>query len=241
MVTMAEAGMPLRLVAEGQQQALWQIIQRGPVGPPPPGPSPYETQGSGPIGRPVGGAAAPESSWGLPGTAAWTDRQPPPGPAPGAQQAHSAAIAESAQATVAPVTQRHAVGVPAQATGLSGERVTVTVAEVIDPGNQVLTNAGYRLDDGERAVLVRTTVANAGPAAHDCMPDLYLFLVDADGKTLPKAPVSVVGHPAHRVGVAAGGQDDGWTIFLINADTTLSGVRWCVRPDLVDRTLTWSL
>ncbi|MGI8417723.1 MAG: hypothetical protein ACR2P2_16275, partial [Nakamurella sp.] len=104
MVAMAEAGMPLRLVAEGEQPALWQIIQRGPVGPPPAGPSPYDALGSGPIGRPVGGPAAPESSWGLPGTAAWTTRQPPPVPAPSAQETHSAAIAESAQATVAPVT-----------------------------------------------------------------------------------------------------------------------------------------
>lgn len=158
--------MPLRLVAESEQATLWQIIQRGPVGPPPAGPSPY--------------------------------------------------------------------GAPQQATGLSGERLTVTVAEVIDPGNDALTSAGYRLDDGERAVLVRTTVANAGPAAHDCMPDLYLFLLDSGGKTLLKAPVSVAGHPAHRVGVAPGAQDVGWTIFLINADTELSGVRWgpftMVRP-----------
>ena len=73
------------------------------------------------------------------------------------------------------------------------------------------------------------------------MPDLYLFLVDTAGRTLPKAPVAVAGHPAHRVGIAAGETAEGWTIFLIDAGVNLSGVRWCVRPDLADRTLTFSL
>jgi len=155
--------------------------------------------------------------------------------------ASTLAAAQDGPVPVASAVQAPAVGTAQQTVGLSGERVSVTVTEVIDPGNDVLTTAGYRLDDGERAVLVRTTLANAGPAPHDCMPDLYLFLLDATGRALPKAPVAVTGHPAHRVGVAAGAEADGWTIFLIDTATDLAGVRWCIRPDLLDRTLTWSL
>jgi len=208
MVSMAEAGLPLRLVAEGDRALLWQIVQRAPAASPPP-----DTPGAAPLSA--------QSVWGLPGDASWTTRGDQPGAAPAA----AGPPVGHAQRTV----------------GLSGEQVTVTVAEVIDPGNDILSAAGYHLDNGERAVLVRTTLANAGPAPHDCMPDLYLFLVDAAGRTLPKAPVAVAGHPAHRVGVRPGAQADGWTIFLIDAATDLRGVRWCVRPDLIDRTLTWSV
>lgn len=263
MVTMAEAGLPLRLVAEGDRALLWQIVQRGPASPanapafsghiggpsgsahtvPAASPSP-DTLGSAPF--------SPQSVWGVPGNASWTTRGDQPGaapvPAPTVQAAESAAVAQSAlaaaqagSATVAPVAAGTPVGRAQRTVGLSGEQVSVTVAEVIDPGNDILTAAGYHLDDGERVVLVRTTLANAGPAPHDCMPDLYLFLVDAADRTLPKAPVAVAGHPAHRVGVPPGAQADGWTIFLIDAATDLRGVRWCVRPDLVDRTLTWSV
>jgi hypothetical protein len=206
---------------------------------------------------------SPQSMWGIPGTAAWASRPEQPGvvtgqtPAPGsaatippptAQQTHSAELAATAlaeraggNAGVPPVSAMPPVGTPQPAIGLSGERLTVTVTEVIDPGNEILTAAGFRLDVTERAVLVRTTVQNTGPGPHDCMPDLYLFLVAAGGGNLPKAPVAIAGHPAHRVGVPAGSSADGWTIFLIAADAELSGVRWCIRPDLADRTLTWSL
>jgi len=123
--------------------------------------------------------------------------------------------------------------------GLAGEQLWVTLLEVIDPADGVLTNAGYRLDAGERAVLVRTAMANHGPAPHDALPDHYLVLRTSAGAILPKAPMGVGSHPAYRVGVAPGGQADGWTVFLIPADTVLVEVVWSVRPDLVDRTLTW--
>lgn len=124
-------------------------------------------------------------------------------------------------------------------TGLSGEQLWVTLLEVIDPGDQVLTQAGYRLEPGERALLVRTAMANHGPAPHDSLPDHYLVLQAANGAILPKAPMGVGSHPAYRVGVSAGGQADGWTVFLVPADTVVTTVIWSVRPDLVDRTLTW--
>lgn len=237
LVTMNEAGMPLRLVAEGDPAALWQIMQRGPVRQPGAPSEPPQAQPTQPAhtqpGYAVGGPS-PESMWGIPGTATWANR---------ADSATGAQVAPAQPPAAPPPAERRwvPVGSPQPATGLSGEQLTVTVAEVIDPGNDILNAAGFRLDDTERAVLVRTTIANAGPAPHDCMPDLYLFLMAADGSTLPKAPVAIAGRPAHRVGVAAGASVEGWTIFLIAADAELIGVRWCVRPDLSDRALTWSL
>lgn len=253
MVAMAEAGLPLRLVAEGDPSLLRQIVQRGPVRPFEPANPGYR------IVPPPSAPASPTSVWGIPGTASWTDRPRRVTDADHPDLATAAAVpsattraelsavaAGSAHADAGPsvVTSPDAsprVGTALRSTGLSGEQVTVTAAQVIDPGNDVLTAAGYRLDPTERAVLVRTTLSNAGPADHDTMPDLYLFLVDAAGATLPKAPVTVAGHPAHRVGVAPGATADGWTIFLIETAATIAAVRWCVRPDLVDRTLTWSL
>jgi len=264
MVAMAEAGLPLRLVAEGDRSLLWQIVQRGPAPFPamnvvgnaghtvPFGDAAQLPAVSGSPDAPGAAAFSAESVWGIPGTASWTSRADQPAgapvPPPTARATESAAVAQSALATaqadpteVAPITAGPPVGRSQRTVGLSGEQLSVTVLQVIDPGNDILTSAGYRLDDGERAVLVHTALANAGPAEHDCMPDLYLFLVDAAGRTLPKAPVAVAGHPAHRVGVLSGAQADGWTIFLIDAATGLTGVRWSVRPDLIDRTLTWSL
>ncbi|WP_029137057.1 hypothetical protein [Nakamurella lactea] len=258
LVTMNDAGLPLRLVAEGDPAALWQIVQRGPVPAATPNMPPPAWQQTaarpGPVVSPAGPASpdaamtpmSPESMWGVPGTAAWASREADP--ASTTQQGWSTEVtattlAERAAgpAQVPPMTHTPPVGTAQRAVGLSGERLVVTVTEVVDPGDDILSAAGFRLDDTERAVLVRTTVANDGPAPHDCMPDLYLFLVAADGRALPKAPVAIGGHPAHRVGVAGGDSADGWTIFLIDSDVAVVGVRWCVRPDLADRTLTWSL
>src|ERR1700712_2453308 len=58
LVTMAERGMPLRLVAEGDRQLLWQVAQAGAPPPrgspafPPPPPSPPPRGGAGPAAPP---------------------------------------------------------------------------------------------------------------------------------------------------------------------------------------------
>lgn len=222
LVQLGESGFPLRLVVEGDTRLLHQVIQRGPVVPA------------------AAPAAAPgAATWGLPGSAAWARREQP-GPTPTAVPA--AASGDDGQ----PTSPRPAAptlappGHPQGTVGLAGEQLSVTVAQVLDPATDVLTAAGYVLDPTERAVLVQTRIANRGPAAHDCMPDLYLVLVTTGGAVLPKAPVSVAGYPAHRVGVAPGGVAEGWTVFLINADADVDAVRWSVRPDLLERTLNWS-
>ena len=125
--------------------------------------------------------------------------------------------------------------------GLSDEQLWVTLLQFLDPADTILTTAGYRLDDGERAILVRTAMANHGPAPHDSLPDQYLVLKTADGAVLPKTPMGVASHPSFRVGVPAGGQADGWTVFLIPTDTVVAEVGWSVRPDLLDRTLRWTV
>lgn len=135
-----------------------------------------------------------------------------------------------------------AVTFPAQdVNGLFGERLTIAVSAWIDPADEVLTTAGYRLDDGERAVLVCTDLHNAGPIDYESLPDLYLELVADDGRRLTKAAISVAGHPAHRVGVPAGSTSSGWTVFLIPTDERASAIQWSVRPDLADRTVRWDL
>lgn len=206
------------------------------------------------IGRPID---APESTWGIPGSSAWansrgSNAEPPSAettqavPAPSIRETESAAIAasilggEAMRSGGSVMSGNPRVGASQPAVGLSGEQLLVTLDELVDPGNSLLTNAGYRLDPAERAVLVRSTVRNDGPAPHAAVPDVYLFLVDQSGRTLPKAPVSLADRPAHRIGIEPGHTSTGWTVFLIEAQVRLSGVRWCVRPDLADRTLTWS-
>lgn len=243
LVQLAESGFPLRLVVEGDARLLHQVIQRGPVAPaastPPPTDHPTDTPGA---ARAAAGNAAPgAATWGLPGSAAWAHREPADsGPPPTAGSA--AASGDDGQPT-SPRLPAPTLAPPGQAqgtVGLAGEHLSVTVAQVLDPATDVLTAAGYVLDPTERAVLVQTRIANQGPAAHDCMPDLYLVLITTGGGVLPKAPVSVAGYPAHRVGVAAGAAAEGWTVFLINADADVDAVRWSVRPDLLERTLNWS-
>lgn len=232
LVQLAESGFPLRLVVEGDARLLHQVIERGPVvgAPPTPPTTAPPTPGS---AESAPGAA----TWGLPGSGAWARREPSAAPS----APRPALDADGAPTSPRPSSPASAApGAPQRTVGLAGEHLSVTVSQVIDPATDVLTAAGYVLDPAERAVLVRTAIANHGPAAHDCMPDLYLVLVGADGGVLPKAPVSVAGYPAHRVGVAPGGVADGWTVFLIGADTAVETVRWSVRPDLVDRTLNWS-
>lgn len=227
LVQLAESGFPLRLVVEGDARLLHQVIERGPVvvtAPPTPGSTATP-------------AAPGAATWGVPGSDAWARRDPSAVPS----ATRPAQDADDAPTSPRPsATPSAAAGQPLRTVGLAGEHLSVTVSQVVDPATEVLTAAGYVLDPAERAVLVRSAIANHGPAAHDCMPDLYLVLVGADGGVLQKAPVSVAGYPAHRVGVAPGGVADGWTVFLIAADAAVEAVRWSVRPDLVDRTLNWS-
>lgn len=354
LVTMAERGMPLRLVAEGDRQALWHIAQAGPatggvpvqqlpvILPPSSAVPPHEQAiaGAVPLGRPPFGpptdaqaevsavpAASPVTTWGVPGSSDWVrspEEAPDPVPAapaespdstqfypapslhdeyededgvqindPGVEHASSgdrppggsgsspmstplpaqslskpalslgkfdaptpadSPTAVAAQATPAPpaaapedAPQRpsptHRVmtsGQPTQSTtGLFNERLDVTLQQIIDPADVILTAVGYRLEPHERALLVQTAIGNPGPIDFESLPDLYLALRGSTGAVLAKAAMAVAGYPAHRVGVPAGTQSSGWTVFLVPGDTEVTEVLWSVRPDLVNRTISW--
>lgn len=290
LVTMAERGLPLRLVAEGDRQLLWNIAQAGPATggvPQPPAPPeafaprpnevaarpdgvalpptsavpPHEQAiaGAVPLGQPPFGTSSPapaapaqppgieltdaagsgtpaESTWGLPGSSAWIrSDEPEPEPEP------ESAAAEPERAPSASPTKRAMIsGRPMESVvGLFGEHLDVSLQNVVDPADQILTDVGYRLESGERALLVQTAVGNRGPIDFESLPDLYLVLVSGEGTILQKAAMAVAGYPAHRVGVPAGTQVSGWTVFLVPAATEVAEVRWSIRPDLVNRTVRW--
>lgn len=189
LVTMAERGMPLRLVAEGDRQLLWQIAQAGPV--------------AVPLGQPPFGALLP------------------------------AQLAQPARRVLTS-------GEPTQhLSGLFGEQLSISLQQILDPADQILAQAGYRIDQGERSLLVQMTIDNQGSIAYESLTDLYLVLVSSTGSILPKAAMSLAQFPAHPVGVPAGALASGWTVFLVPAATEVAQLRWGVRPDLSDRAACW--
>ncbi len=163
---------------------------------------------------------------------------------PSTRGAHHAPVPDSTFAAPASPGQLELPAtefLPQETTGLFGERLVVTLQKVIDPADAPLIAAGYRTDPTERAVLVQTSVHNAAAIDHESLPDLYLVLIDDNGRALPKAPMSAPGFGNHQMGVRAGQTSSGWTLFFVPADQRVAAVRWSVRPDLAQRTLEWSL
>ena len=124
-------------------------------------------------------------------------------------------------------------------TGLFGEQLDVTLQQIIDPADQILTANGATIEQGRRALLVQTTVGNRGQIDFEAVPDLYLVIQDSTGNILEKSPTTVNGYPAHRVGVPAGTLVAGWAVFLVPAATEVAQIHWSVRPDVPSRTLSW--
>ena len=125
--------------------------------------------------------------------------------------------------------------------GLDGEQLTVQLLEVQDPADFLFGAAGYRLEPGERAVVVHTEISNRGGVPFGSLPDNYLELVTADGKAIGKAPVSLTSRPPHRIGVRPGETTGGHTVYLVPEATRVVSVRWSPRPEPDERTLTPSL
>jgi hypothetical protein len=280
LVTLAERGMPLRLVAEGDRQQLWHIAQAGPVTPappvfaPPPTAAPSQPDLSAPATGPLSTVppnpnpnpdvnpdptpdTGPASVWGVPGSSDWVrpaddrvgdsvDTADPTDSADIGEQVDTGPVpdndpADGAEPAAAPPTRRVLTsGQPVQpVVGLFGEQLDVGLQQILDPADAILTAVGYRIDEGERALLVQTSIGNRGPVAYESLGDLYLEVVDAHGAVLPKAAMAVAGYPAHTVGVPANTLASGWTVFLVPADTEVAQLRWSVRPDLPDRTVSW--
>lgn len=205
-------------------------------GGPPGGPQngPQNGPPSGPVPRPANAPGA--NTWGPPQSSTWARGDQPPrpqGPPPSSQQLQRQP----------PAPQRHTgtVGETLQTEGLDGERIAINLIEVVDPADFLFTAAGYRLRDGERAVVVHTEMSNLGGVAYQTLPDLYLVLIATDGSTVSKAPVSLSSRPPHRIGVPPGETAGGHTVYVLPEEARITAVRWSARPDEDRHSLTWTI
>jgi DNA-binding Lrp family transcriptional regulator len=268
LVALSAAGMPLLVGVEcdpnGIRAALaaasrppqqqWQQGYPQPqYGPPPMQQPQYQQQHPQPQYAPPLQYATPPQSVPFPA-------QQPPAPAPPAQPApqqpapapqggtwgppQTSAWARGDQQTVKaePVPPRKfTVGSTQQTVGLEGEQLSIQLVEVVDPADFLFTAAGYRLQEGERAVVVHTELTNRGTVPFSSLPDLYLLLVAADGTTVSKAPVSLSSRPPHRIGVQPGETAGGHTVYVLPDSTEITSVRWSPRPDDPQHSLTWEI
>ncbi|HEY3467774.1 MAG TPA: AsnC family protein [Amycolatopsis sp.] len=164
------------------------------------------------------------STWGVPQTASWARGDEPARPAAGSTPGKQGKLGEVME------TQ-----------GLEGEQLTVQLLEVQDPADYLFSAAGYRLEDGERAVVVHTEITNRGAIPFASLPDNYLELIGADGTAIGKAPVSLTSRPPHKIGVKPGETLGGHTVYVLPDATRVVSVRWSPRPEPDERTLTWSI
>lgn len=163
------------------------------------------------------------STWGLPQTASW---------ARGDEPARPAAPAGGKRGRIREVMETQ---------GLEGEQLSVQLLEVQDPADYLFSAAGYRLEAGERSVVVHTEITNRGAIPFASLPDNYLELLAADGTAIGKAPVSLTSRPPHKIGVQPGETLGGHTVYVLPDATRVVSVRWSPRPEPDDRTLTWSI
>jgi hypothetical protein len=171
------------------------------------------------------------STWGPPQSASWArgDQQPMQ------QQAPPRAVAQRAPVRVGKV------GGTLEAEGMEGEYLSIQLVELVDPADFLFTAAGYRLQEGERSVVVHTEMVNRGAQTFNSLPDLYLVLVTKDGQTISKAPVSLSSRPPHRIGVAPGETAGGHTVYVLPENIEVTAIRWSPRPDDNSRALTWAV
>lgn len=173
------------------------------------------------------------STWGPPQSASW---------ARGDQSRAQQPAAPAQPPAPAPVNGRSGeVGQTLETEGLDGEQIAIQLVEVVDPADFLFTAAGYRLREGERAVVVHTELTNRGNIPFPTLPDLYLVLVDAEGNEVRKAPVSLSSRPPHRIGVPPGDTAGGHTVYVIPEATRIVSVRWSAQPDDDKHVLTWTV
>lgn len=185
-----------------------------------------------PQAAPMPQVEAPISTWGPPQTSTWARGDQPP------QDVTQPTLRNDRPETD---VRQGKVGAALQTEGLEGERLSITLVEVVDPADYLFTAAGYRLQEGERSVVVHTELTNRGSVAFQSLPDLYLVLVTPEGKSISKAPVSLSSRPPHRIGVPPGETAGGHTVYVVPENTEVTSVRWSPRPDEESRTLTWTI
>ncbi|WP_231949613.1 AsnC family protein [Alloactinosynnema sp. L-07] len=184
----------------------------------------------GPPSQPFPAVPEPISTWGPPQSSSWARGDQPPQDA-----------MDRTQPAVRPGSRQGVAGSTLETEGLEGERIAIQLVEVVDPADYLFTAAGYRLQEGERSIVVHTEMTNRGPVHFATLPDMYLVLVTPEGKTISKAPVSLSSRPAYRIGVAPGETTGGHTVYVVPEDTEVTAVRWSPRPDEETRTLTWKV
>lgn len=212
-------------------------VQGTPSGPYPGAPQPQPGATSGPYAGVPGSGSGPYavqghqpgapshplvSTWGVPQTASWARGDEPRRAGP-------------------PGGKRGRIGEVLATEGLEGEQLTVQLLEVQDPADYLFGAAGYRLEEGERSVVVHTEITNRGSVGFASLPDNYLELVTEDGSTVGKAPVSLTSRPPHKIGVRPGETLGGHTVYILPDATRVVSVRWSPRPEPDDRTLTWAV
>jgi DNA-binding Lrp family transcriptional regulator len=228
LVALSGSGLPLLVGVESDPNGLRAALA-GAWNRPAPPPGRYPAP-SGP--QPVQGRFTPRppppprapvdpviSTWGPPQTASWARGDQRPAPAQ-----HAGTIGDAL------ATQ-----------GLEGEQLSIQLLEVQDPADFLFGAAGYRLDAGERAIVVHTEITNRGATPFVSLPDNYLELVTAEGKAIAKAPISLTSRPPHKIGVQPGETAGGHTVYVLPEATRVVSLRWSPRPEPDDRTLTWNV
>ncbi|MEU3274180.1 AsnC family protein [Saccharomonospora sp. NPDC006951] len=167
------------------------------------------------------------TTWGPPQSALWARGDQPPD--------------NNATASEPPASRKGRAGDSLRTQGLEGEELTIQLLEVQDPADYLFGAAGYRLDDGERAIVVHTEITNRGSTPFASLPDNYLELITVDGETVGKAPVSLTSRPPHKIGVRPGETTGGHTVYVLPDATRIASVRWSPRPEPDERSLLWSI
>lgn len=231
-----------------QQQRPYPMPQQGvPSGPLPAQQQPPQQQqsrqqpGTRSAPFPAPGADA-MSTWGPPQSSSWARGDQPTRPVWTSPPVQATAGGSGPHQVAESGTSQHGrVGETLQTDPMETEQLTIQLVEVVDPADFLFTAAGYRLREGERAVVVHTELTNRGPAPLATLADLYLVLVAKDGQAVSKAPVSLSSRPPHRMGVRPGETAGGHTVYVLPEDTEITAVRWTARPDDERTALTWSV
>ncbi|PRY42461.1 hypothetical protein CLV43_104294 [Umezawaea tangerina] len=233
LITLSGSGLPLLVGVEcdpnGIRKALANSMAWGNYNGPPPAAQrqypPYQAPPSVPFpAQPA--AQQPQQTWGPPQTAGWArgDQQPMFGGSKGASGQRTGKI-----------------GTSLETEGLEGATFSIQLIEVVDPADFLFTAAGYKLADGERAVVVHTELTNTGAIPFNSLPDMYLVLMARTGEPVAKAPVSLSSRPPHKIGVQPGETAGGHTVYVLPEDTSITAVRWSARPEIDLNTLVWTI
>ncbi len=118
----------------------------------------------------------------------------------------------------------------------AGEALAITLVEVVDTADALIAAAGHQLTPGTRATVVHTEVT-AGPGGYRAIPDTRLTLVLDDGSEVRKSGITLSSRPPFRSGVAARDTVGGHTVFELDSQAAIAGVRW--RPAEGAAALDW--